>query len=288
MINPHLHPPLALATAAVVWGLIWYPYRALHADGIGPALASALTYCIAFAVALLALRRRLSPFRITPALAVIALAAAWSNVGFIVAIVQGEVVRVTLLFYLAPFWTILFARWLLDERLDRRGWMALTLALPGAATMLWEPRVGLPLPRDGADWMALTGGMAFALSNVLIRREHATPIAVKSVAVLGICAILGFAAASWTGLDVERLAAASPQSWVLVLWLGIVLLVVNLVVQYGLTHTAANRAIVIYLLELVVAAASAAALAGEFIDLRKLIGGGLIVAGTLLSRPRSG
>ncbi len=65
--------------------------------------------------------------------------------------------------------------------------------------------------------------------------------------------------------------------------LAVVLLSVNVVVQYGLTHIRANRAIVIYLFELVVTAASAWLLAGEVLTLREWVGGGMIVAAGLLS-----
>jgi hypothetical protein len=52
-------------------------------------------------------------------------------------------------------------------------------------------------------------------------------------------------------------------AWLLVGVVGLVLLATNLFVQYGLTHTPANRAIVIFLFELVVAALASWLLAGE-------------------------
>ena len=64
---------------------------------------------------------------------------------------------------------------------------------------------------------------------------------------------------------------------------GVVLLVINVVVQYGLMHTAANRAIVILLSELVFAAASSWWLAGESMGWREWVGGGMIVAASLLA-----
>ena len=61
------------------------------------------------------------------------------------------------------------------------------------------------------------------------------------------------------------------------------LLATNLFVQYGLTHTSANRAIVIFLFELVVAALASWLLAGEAMTLQEWLGGTLIVAASLLS-----
>ncbi len=48
---------------------------------------------------------------------------------------------------------------------------------------------------------------------------------------------------------------------------------INLVVQYGLTQTPANHAIVIFLFELVVAALSSWLLAGEAMGLKEWLGG---------------
>ncbi len=53
--------------------------------------------------------------------------------------------------------------------------------------------------------------------------------------------------------------------------------------QYGLTHISANRAIVIYLFELVVTAVAAWLLADEVLTLKEWCGGILIVAAGLLS-----
>ncbi len=72
----------------------------------------------------------------------------------------------------------------------------------------------------------------------------------------------------------------------------VALLIATFTVQYGLIHVPANRAVVILLFELVVAALSSElvvaalsshALAGEVMDFREWIGGAMIVAATLFS-----
>ncbi|HSF47471.1 MAG TPA: EamA family transporter, partial [Burkholderiales bacterium] len=52
---------------------------------------------------------------------------------------------------------------------------------------------------------------------------------------------------------------------------------------YGLTHTPANQAIVIFLFELVVAAIAAYWLAGETLEPKEWAGGAMIVAAGLFS-----
>ncbi len=86
-----------LLTGALVWGLIWYPYRALQADGVGGALASFLTYFIALLPGLFLFRRRSAQLRKSPWLLVaMAVAAGFCNVGYVLAMIHGEVVRVML------------------------------------------------------------------------------------------------------------------------------------------------------------------------------------------------
>lgn len=271
----------ALLTGATVWGLIWHPYRMLERAGVSAATAATLTYFIAFLLGLVILRRALAEFRPSWMLALLALAAGGCNLGYVLATVHGEVMRVLLLFYLAPLWTVLLSRWLLDERLDGAGAAIIMLSLAGAAVMLWQPSLGMPLPKNGAEWLGLAAGVLFALANVLIRKAAHLSIEVKSMAVFA-----GVVAVGLLALPLEPGALALPRqplAWVLVLVVGAVLLAVNFVVQYGLMHTPANRAIVIFLFELVVAALSSWLLAGEAMGAKEWLGGSMIVAASLFS-----
>ncbi len=129
----------------------------------------------------------------------------------------------------------------------------------------------------------------FALNNVLIRRTGELSIELKSmVSFLGviICGALvlpfvpGIVPESVPTAIFRMLDAATATTLLLI---GIVLLAVNLVVQYGLTHVNANRASVILLFELVVAAFASWLLAGEEMGIREWTGGILIVIASLFS-----
>ena len=76
---------------------------------------------------------------------------------------------------------------------------------------------------------------------------------------------------------------ASGGTWGLLALVGLVLVMVNLIVQYGLVRIPANRAIVIMLSEVGFAALGAWLLAGEAIGLREWIGGAMIVAASVFS-----
>jgi drug/metabolite transporter (DMT)-like permease len=272
-------PVVALLTGATVWGLIWYPYRALDYAGVGGAAATTLTYAGAFVLGLAVLRPR---FQLSWMLAAIGLTAGWANVGFTIAVIYGDVMRVVLLFYLAPIWTIVFARWLLEERLSAAGYALMVLAVAGAGVMLWQPQRGWPIPGTAAEWLALSAGAMFALSNVLIRKTLKLTIELKVMAVFFGGAVIGAICVAGAPASAQAFALPSDAAVLLVL-LTLVILAVNVAVQYGLTQISANRAIVIYLFELVVTAIAAWLLADEVLELQEWCGGIMIIAAGLLS-----
>ncbi len=270
----------ALLTGALVWGVIWYPYRMLRDAGIDGVSSTTFTYAVAFVLALLVWR----PWPTRPAhpclMVGLAFAAGGCNLGYVMATLTGEVVRVLLLFYLAPLWTVLLAWTLLGERLNRFGAFVVLLSLAGAATMLWRPEAGLPLPRDVADWFGLGAGFCFALFNVLSRRARDLPVSQRIlVSFLGVV-VLGTLLG---GVDLPAAAAAPAPAIALLLLTGGLLLAINLVVQFGLVHTPANQAIVIMLSEVGFAAVSSWLLAGETIGLQEWVGGAMIIAASLFT-----
>ena len=191
--------------------------------------------------------------------------------------------RVLLLFYLAPVWTILFSYWLLDERLNRYGYFVIALSLGGAFVMLWEPSLGWPLPQNTSEWLGLSAGVGFALSNVTSRRASHLSVQAKSFSLWLGTVMLTLPFLIWQGGAIEQLSLISTQSWLMLALIGTVLCSTSFAVQYGVTHLAANRAVVLFLFELVVAAFFSYFLAGEVMKLRDWIGAVLIISAAFLS-----
>jgi drug/metabolite transporter (DMT)-like permease len=272
-----------LIAGATVWGLVWYPYRILAEAGIGGVLSATLTYAVALALAFPLLWRHLRAFRPSWSLLVIALAAGGCNLGYVLATLHGEVMRVLLLFYLAPLWTVLLARVLLKEELSTVGFVVVGLSFAGAMVMLFRPDTGVPLPRNGAEWAGLVAGFLFALSNVLIRKTAPLSIEVKSMVVFAGVVAIGVVLLAMQGVGTQFEGAFAVQPMLTVVVVGITLLAINLAVQFGLTHVPANQAIVIFLFELVVAALSSWLLAGEELGTREWLGGAMIVAASVFS-----
>ncbi len=272
---------IALFTGALIWGVIWYPYRMLRDAGVDGIAATTATYSVAFMIGLVFMRRSLSGFKPRWIFLWLALAAGGCNLGYVLATLNGEVVRVLLLFYLAPLWTVFLSRLLLGEQLNRFGVFVIALSLAGAATILWHPDLGFPVPHDVADWLGLFAGFSFALFNVLSRFARRITIETKSmVAFLGVVVIGGLLMLA--GVGTPALPAA-PFPWVLILVVGGVLVLANLIVQFGLVRIAANRAIVIMLSEVGFAAVSSWLLAGEYFGPREAIGGVMILIASIFS-----
>ena len=163
-------PVAGVLSGALVWGLIWYPYRVLQETGVTGPLATLITYSLAMLCGAFMLPRVWRERSTLGGWALLlVLSAGWANLGYVLAMLHGEVMRVLLLFYLAPVWTILFSFWLLGERLDRYGYAIIVLSLGGAVVMLWKPELGVPFPQNVSEWLGLSAGMGFALSNVVSR-----------------------------------------------------------------------------------------------------------------------
>ena len=282
-------PVVSLLVGASLWGVVWYPYRLLGAAGLDGAWASALTYGVALAAGTLVFFSHWRDVMRAPwACLAMGFAIGWSNLAYVIGVLEGEVMRVLLLFYLAPLWTVPLAHFLLGERLDARGGLVMAVAVAGAAVMLWHPALGVPWPSSRAEWLGGAAGFFFALGNVLVRALPQLRDTTKSLAIWGgvtAAAVLYLPFAPTTTGTAMRVAA---QTWDIWLPVGMALVAMSLALQYGLTRVPANRAIVILLFELVIAAVASWYLAGERLRLQDWIGGSLIVAASLASGLRKG
>lgn len=277
-------PVISLLTGALVWGLIWYPYRMLQVLGISGALATMVTYLIAMLCGAFMLPKVWHELpRAGWWALLLVISAGWANLGYVLAMLHGEVMRILLLFYLAPLWTILFSYWLLGERLNRYGLLVVLLALSGALVMLWEPQQGLPLPKNFSEWLGLSAGVGFALSNVTSRRANHLSVEAKSFSLWLGTALLTVPVVCWQGNVDGQLALINAISGWMLLLMGCVLCATSFAVQYGVTHLSANRASVLLLFELVIAAASSFFLVSEAMTLREWLGAILIISASLLS-----
>lgn len=273
-------PAFALLLNAFVWGVSWWPFRQLQAHGLHPLWATALVYLVSMAL-LLALRPGAwRDFGGQPLLWCLAAAAGLTNVGFNWAVTVGDVVRVVLLFYLMPAWTVLLAWPLLGEKPTLLSLSRLVLAMAGVLIVLDTAGSFWPAPESLADWLALMGGFSFALTNILLRKLHRVDAAPRILAMFGGGAAMAAAAGSLGLLLGVVPALPAPQlAWTGVgIALSLGFLAGNLALQYGASRMSAHATALLMLSEVVFASLSSVALGAAELNARTAVGGALILA----------
>jgi len=275
----------ALLLNALVWGVSWWPFKILEGQGLHPLWATALIYglslCVVFALRPQALRG----WKQHPWLWLLLLSSGLTNVGFNWAVTIGDVVRVVLLFYLMPAWSILIAWWLLGEKPTRMAVLRLILALTGVAIVLKRPDIPWPVPESTADGLALMGGFCFALTNALLRKLHDSPEPARMLAMFGGGALMS----TCTGLAGMGLGTIAPIPEVSLAWaphllaLSLAFLMGNLALQYGAAKLSAQTTALVMLSEILFASLSSVWLGNAQLSAQTLWGGSLIVCAAILS-----
>jgi drug/metabolite transporter (DMT)-like permease len=274
----------ALVFNAFVWGVSWWPFRELQSQGLHPLWSTALIYFFSLACVALVWRGGWRGFALHPQLWLLALAAGLTNVGFNWAVTVGDVVRVVLLFYLMPAWSVLLAWGLLGEQPTRTSLLRLALAMAGVLIVLKSPGSPWPVPHSAADWLALMGGLSFAATNVLLRKLAYTPSESRMMAMFGGGGVMATATAllgmAWHIVP----APVWSTSWSgVALGLAVAFLLSNMALQYGAARLAASTTALVMLTEILFASLSAAALGAAEFSPRTLLGGSLIVLAAALA-----
>lgn len=277
-------PVLGLLANALVFGLSWWPFREMSARGLHPLWATALMYGLSFVIISAWQPQWFRHLRSHPQLWWLFIGSGLTNLGFNWAVTMGDVVRVVLLFYTMPAWSVLFAWWLLGERPTRRSMLRLLLALVGVALVLKTPDTPWPVPSSATDYLALLGGASFALNNAMLRKLADLPESVRMGAMFGggmfitagaALALLPTGHVGWPPADTGW--------WPYALGLALCLLFSNLSLQYGAARLSANTTSLVMLSEILFATASSVALGVSELSTRKLIGGLLIVFAAVLA-----
>ncbi|HEX4916282.1 MAG TPA: DMT family transporter [Limnobacter sp.] len=288
-------PYLALVLNALVWGLSWWPLRALQAEGLHPLWSSAATYLLGCTV-ILALRPAVwREFTTHPALWGLALAAGTTMVGFNWGVSIAEVIRVVLLFYLMPIWAVLLARFVLGEPVTLGASLRVLLAFVGALLVLSPPgQIGFALPSNLGEWLGLLGGVAFAMNNILLKHQAERTAQARLFAMFvggvvapgAVAALLAVILGPGNGV-VQWPVLPSAFGWLVLLAFSTSLLLANYGLQYGAARLPANVTAVVMLSEVVFATGSAILISHEVLTLQTAVGGGMILLAAALSAMRN-
>ena len=278
---------MALLEVSLFWGLCWVGYRQLHAFGMSGMAAGVSTSIVAAivagCVAWRALREGGWRGVSLPILFLLMASSAISALGFTWGMVHGEVMRVMLLFYLMPVWTVILAHLILKEKANWAGWLGVGLGLLGAALMLYDPALGAPWPASPAEWAGLAAGMGSGVLNVLVKKtpDMRSDARAFFLSVGGV--ILGLL---WLPFEAGPHLPRVDNMWwavVVMLVMGCLLLFTNRMYQYGVRHLTSHQVVVILPFELVVGAMSSWLIADEVLSVRAWIGGVLILSAGVVS-----
>lgn len=209
-------PAATAVAAAILWGVWWIPIRHLNGHGLDGAWAAlamgvaALPPLAAFAFA----NRRKSKFSArtwTGAILVGAAIAAYST-----ALALTDVVRVVLLFYLAPAWSIAFECIWSGRRLSWGSGLAVAVSLAGMALILGRSaEYGGVGPGEA---LALASGFAWAIGAGIVFAEPPGNIAGLSLASVAgsvvVCAasVALFGSVAGAAPDMDALRASAPAA----------------------------------------------------------------------------
>ncbi len=265
--------------SASLWGLAWWPVKWFATSGLSGAMLATAAYGVIGIAGLPMMLGQIDRWRSQSLLlGAIALLGGWANASFVQAMLAGDVVRVMLLFYLAPVWSVLGGRLMFGENIEPLRAAAMALALAGAFLVIGGSGFGDRAP-SSVDLLALSAGMAFAGSNLATRAARRVPLLSKTVAVFLGCTLLGAISVwlqqdGWPSLD-GRLAAALGVFALVWLVAG------TAAMAYGVSHLEAGRAGVILTAELCTGVLSAVLIGERSLSALEWSGATMIAAAVL-------
>jgi drug/metabolite transporter (DMT)-like permease len=276
-------PILSLLFGAFVWGIIWYPYRLMAQAGVSGIYSSFYVFILTLAIALpyfFVTKKNISV--LSKDFWILSLVAGYTNISYVLAVIDGEVVRVMLLFYLSPAWTIFLSHFMLNENTQKRHYLAAFISLFGAFVMLWQPNYFIHLD-SRSDWLALSSGIGFAMTNVMTRKHQHMTINQKALAIwLGVI-IVAIICMMLDNHTMPSLDFFRPSDALIAVVIALCLFFSTLLVQFGVSKIKAVEASSFFLFEIVVAAISSYLLVGETISVKEWLGGIMIIVGIILA-----
>ena len=277
-------PVVVLLLSSTGWGLTWLPLRYFESAGLeGPPLIF-----IAFASAVMflfpAFIRQFDCWKKgLHLLLLIAVFGGIANLSFQSALYYGDVVRVMILFYLLPIWSVLGGRIFLGEQIDFLRMVTLASAICGGFLILGGMELFTRMP-DMIDMLAILSGFSFAMNNLVFRAAQSIPVTSKVTAMfIGVAFFVGiflyFQAKplELPGSDVTFYAVLYGVLWLTLITFG---------TQWGVTHLDAGRASIIIVMELVVAVISAVIILGQPLTAVEMAGAALVIVAALLEGAR--
>jgi drug/metabolite transporter (DMT)-like permease len=274
-----------LASGSIGWGLTWLPIKALSDSGLDGLHLVFIAFISGAILLLPGLYKQYPQWQQSLGLMLmIGITGGFANASFQTAIYHGDVIRVMILFYMLPVWSVIGGRLFLKEKMDSLRLLAVALSLSGAFVILdvWHTSW------QGITWvdiLAIGSGMGLAATNILFRFSQTIPLTSKiAFMFIGCTVLIGMT------LLVFPTAAALPDFGVIAcaiaygaLWLTLI----SFATLWAVTRMEAGRSAVIIVVELVVAVVSSALILGSGLAVFQMVGGLMVLVAALLEGFRS-
>jgi len=282
-------PTAGLLVAALISGLYWLPLRQVEQAGVAGLWAPLSIAVVAGAPLLLPLlrggRRTRADWR---DLALMGLLLGGAYALYAASFMLTEVVRVVLLFYLAPVWGTLLELFVLRRSLTLQRCASLVLGL-GGLTVILGADGGLALAVNAGDALALASGIAWSLGLLVIFRRHERPIGDQIAAQAG-GAILVAVLVTLIGLagDPTPLPRHFISALPWLLFTALLTIPMWCLSLWASRHLTPARTTLLFMIEVCIGAGSAALLSGDPFGWREGVGTVLVISAALveLKRPR--
>lgn len=277
--RPILLAPLMALLSGTVWGFYWLPVREIAATGFaGPWGSVAIVAAAVLLLSPFAWRRRHALRGVDPlGLASIALGG-FSFFLYSVSFLYGQVAVVVILFFLTPVWSTVLGRILMGWPITRMRMFVLTFGLAGLVIMLGAEGQ-LPVPRNLGEWMGLTSGILWSIASLGIR-VRGTPPPVLGSFVFATGALVGGAIIALLLGPLPELEAVS-EPLKLVIWVllagGIWWALILAGLMWAAPKLEPARTGILLMVEVPLAAVSAALIAGEHLTGAEVFGGAIVV-----------
>lgn len=266
---------LASLYAGLIFGVYWIPLRELERAGLDDVLPAMVFNGIPMLLMLPAIIWRWPQILRAPAsFHITGVVLGLSLVTYTNAFLYTDVVRVLILFYLTPIWGFLLARFFLGDRITPIRWLSIAFGIGGMLT-IFGFEAGIPLPDNSGDWLALVGGMLWAVASLLMLTGRQSPVDYAMLFFLW----NGIAAISVAFLFFQHSDALLPQievfTAVLPWMIPVALLLIipaGFAVIYGPTQLNPGVAGVLFMVEIGVGTATAGILTDEPFGWRELTG----------------
>ena len=289
---------------AFFWGLVWIPLHWFSQQSVHPVVLTFFAYFILVLLFFFFKKNYFLNFFLSKEILFLGLAYGATNLLFNWAITVGEVLRIVFLFYLMPVWSSVIAFFLIKEKVNYFSAFRLFLAISGTFLILVYENIngeiwavdfssGIGL----ADYLAILGGLCFALGNVLLRKSANLDSLTKTFSIF-----FGTFVVSAVFLFFNFIISSPEHSFItkfLQDWsfndyplekffFGFItftftLGLANFFLQLGASKLPVNVTSTLLLVEVFVAMLSTSLIDNSFLSLNEYIGGALILLSAILS-----